>query len=78
MINVEHVVVINRPIEEVFGFIANSENTHLWAGDVKESKLTSEGPVGVGSTHTVVIEFLGIFSTKTFMTTVLMIVLINP
>jgi carbon monoxide dehydrogenase subunit G len=59
MIKIEHSLVINRPLEEVFDFIANPENTHLWAGAVRESKLTSEGPIGVGSTTTVVIEFLG-------------------
>lgn len=59
MAKIEQTVVINRPIEEVFGFIANPENTPLWAGAVRETILTSEGPYGVGSTHTVVIEILG-------------------
>ena len=59
MIKIEQTVVINRPVEEVFEFIANPENLSLWAGAVKESKLISEGPVGVGSTSTNVIELLG-------------------
>ena len=36
MVKVEHSVVINRPVEDVFGFIANPENTPLWAGAVRE------------------------------------------
>ena len=59
MIKIEQTVVINRPVEEVFEVIANPEKLSLWAGAVKESKLTSEGPVGVGSTSTNVIELLG-------------------
>ena len=59
MTNIEQTVLINRPVEEVFGIIANPEKLSLWAGAVKESKLTSEGTVGVGSTSTVVIELLG-------------------
>jgi carbon monoxide dehydrogenase subunit G len=39
--------------------MANPENTPLWAGVVRETKLTSEGPVGVGTTYNVVIELLG-------------------
>ena len=59
MTKIEHSVVINRPVEEVFEFMANPENTPLWAGVVREIKLTSEGPIGVGTTYNVVIELLG-------------------
>ena len=59
MIKIEQTVVINRPIEEVFAFLANPENTPLWAAAVKETKLTSEGPIGVGTTYNLVLEFLG-------------------
>ncbi len=59
MTKLEHSVVINRPIEDVFAFLANPENTPLWAGVVRETKLTSEGPIGVDTTYNVVIELLG-------------------
>jgi uncharacterized membrane protein len=59
MINIENSVVINRRIEDVFAFMANTENLPLWAGVVRETIVTSEGPYGVGSTNTVVLEFLG-------------------
>jgi uncharacterized membrane protein len=59
MIEIEHNVVINRPIEDVYAFMANPENTPLWAVAVKETKLTFEGPIGVGTTYNQVLEFLG-------------------
>ncbi len=59
MIKVEGTVVINRPIEEVFAFLVNPDNTSLWQGAVLESKQTSEGPLGVGAKGQVTSQFLG-------------------
>jgi uncharacterized membrane protein len=59
MIKVETSVVINRPVDEVFEFVANIENLPQWAGPVLEAKQTSEGPVGVGTTQTQVAQLLG-------------------
>ncbi len=59
MIKLEHTVDINRPVEEVFSFITNHENDAQWRAGLVESKRTSEGPVGVGSTGTDVLQFLG-------------------
>jgi uncharacterized protein YndB with AHSA1/START domain len=66
MVRVEKIVVIKRPIEEVFAYVANPENAEQWAGPVTESKQTSEGPVGVGTTSTRVTEFLGRKSENTY------------
>ena len=30
------IVIINRPIEEVFEFTTNSKNTHLWIPSIEE------------------------------------------
>lgn len=59
MVKVEGTVVINRPIEEVFAFLANPDNASQWQGSVLESKQTSEGPVGVGTTGQAASQFLG-------------------
>ena len=59
MVKLEGSVVINRPIEEVFAFLTNPENSSQWQGSVLESKQTSEGPRGVGTTGQVVSQFLG-------------------
>ncbi len=52
-------VVINRPVEEVFAFTANPENDTQWVSGIQESRLTSDGPLGKGSTAVEVIRFLG-------------------
>jgi len=53
-------VQIDRPIDEVFAFVSNPANFPLWAGAlVKESRQTSEGPVGTGTTFTQVNTLMG-------------------
>jgi len=55
----EHSVVINRPIEEVFAFVTDTEKQTEWNGELVESKKTSDDPRGVGTTFTGVVKFLG-------------------
>jgi uncharacterized membrane protein len=52
-------IVINRPIEEVFGFLANLENDIKWRSEWVETKNTSGGAFGVGATFCLTGEFLG-------------------
>ncbi len=59
MATVESSVVINRPVEEVFTYVADPNNIAQWAGPVVEARQTSEGPVGLGTTSTRVTQFLG-------------------
>lgn len=59
MIKMEQSITINRTQEEVFVFIANPENETKWQGDLVESKLTSDGAVGVGSKGRDVRQFMG-------------------
>jgi len=59
MISLEHSVVIGRPVENVFAFVANVENEPLWIGEVMEVEKTSEGPIGLGSTYNNIVQFLG-------------------
>jgi uncharacterized protein YndB with AHSA1/START domain len=41
--------VIERPIEDVFAFVANFENSPRWQSMVRESEKVSQGPVGPGA-----------------------------
>jgi uncharacterized membrane protein len=41
--------MINRPIEEVFGFLANLENDLKWRSEWVDARKTSEGPIGIGT-----------------------------
>jgi uncharacterized protein YndB with AHSA1/START domain len=59
MTKVESSVLIDRPIEEVFAYATDTNNLAQWAGPVVDSKITSEGPVGVGTTSSRTTQFLG-------------------
>ncbi|MFQ5594038.1 MAG: SRPBCC family protein [Anaerolineae bacterium] len=59
MARIEASVVINRPIEEVFAFVTDSEKMSHWMSELVEAKQTSEGPVGVGTTYMAVATPLG-------------------
>jgi len=45
----DDLVTINRPIQDVFNFVADHSNDRLWKPFVTTSKQISAGPVGVGA-----------------------------
>ena len=47
----ENTVVIERPIEEVFGFLSDFENIPKWNYAIVETHKVSQGPVGVGTIY---------------------------
>jgi len=58
--HVEESVVINRPPEEVFDYVANRENLPEWSGVVQEVRSETQGPlVEEGARFTTVAKFLG-------------------
>lgn len=59
MIKMEQSIVINRTQEDVFAFIANPENETQWQADLLESKLTTDGKVGIGSKGRDMRQFMG-------------------
>jgi uncharacterized protein YndB with AHSA1/START domain len=59
MVKVEISEVINRPVEEIFEYISNPENTSQWQSGVLEMEQTSKGPRGVGTTIRESRRFLG-------------------
>ena len=59
MTRFEQSVVINRPSEQVFDFLANPLNDPQWSSASVEMRKTSGGPVGVGATFRQVGRFLG-------------------
>ena len=52
-------LVINKPIEEVFGFLSNLENDIKWRSEWVETRNTSGGALGVGATFCLTGEFHG-------------------
>ena len=49
MLKIESMILINRPIEEVFVVVSNLENSPKWSSAFVEVTKTSEGPIGVGT-----------------------------
>jgi uncharacterized protein YndB with AHSA1/START domain len=56
---IEESVGINRPLEEVFDYVANYENLPEWSGIVLEVQKGTEGQLQEGGRFTVVAKFLG-------------------
>jgi uncharacterized protein YndB with AHSA1/START domain len=44
-------ITIERPLHEVFEFVADPENVPKWNDAIVETRKTSEGPVGIGTTY---------------------------
>ena len=51
--------VINRPVDEVFAFLVDTDKAPDWNPQVTEARKTSDGPLGVGTTFLYVGRFLG-------------------
>ena len=56
---IEHSVEIERPPEEVFSFVADPRNDERWTPAVEETRKTSDGPLGAGTTFESVFRLLG-------------------
>jgi uncharacterized protein YndB with AHSA1/START domain len=52
-------VEIARPIDKVFEYVSNPDNRSQWDGGLVETRRTSEGDLGVGSTSKDVYEMNG-------------------
>lgn len=55
---VETTITINRPVEEVMGYLTKIENLPSWAENIVEAEQTSQGPVGRGTTCRIVSEVM--------------------
>jgi carbon monoxide dehydrogenase subunit G len=62
-------VTVDRPVEEVWEFISNFENTTRWSRGVLEARQTSGGPLGVGSTLRTVVKAFGRRRTADYLVT---------
>ena len=59
MARLEREIVIAAPPERVFAYLAQPARTPEWSPNVQSVRLTSEGPIGVGSTTESVVKALG-------------------
>ena len=49
MLELEHSITINRPVEEVYAFVTNPDNATKWRVGLLEAKKITEGPLAKGS-----------------------------
>ena len=59
MIKVEQSITINRPVAEVFAFVADQANAPRWQSGILEVRRTTEGPIGAGTGYTFVRKLMG-------------------
>jgi uncharacterized membrane protein len=59
MSRIEHEVFFEQPVEDVFRYVGDPEVYPEWQEGFLEAEITSEGPLGVGSTYRAVHEFAG-------------------
>ena len=59
MVAVEKMITINRPVEEVFAYVSDLQNSPLWQKGLLEARRISEGPLGLGTQYSDVRKFKG-------------------
>ncbi len=62
----ETTVVIDRPIEEVFAFLAHGENDPKFSPRVLEIRKTTDGPPGVGTVYASTVKDAGVKTKREF------------
>jgi carbon monoxide dehydrogenase subunit G len=62
----EATAVIDRPIEEVFAFLADGENDPRFSPRVQEIAKTTEGPPGVGTVYSSTVKDAGMTTKREF------------
>ncbi len=59
MIRTRDSIIIDRPAELVFSFLADLNNLPKWQSGVVQSKVISQGPVGVGTKFSEDVKMMG-------------------
>jgi uncharacterized protein YndB with AHSA1/START domain len=62
----EGTVVVDRPIEEVFAFLADGENDPKFSPRVLEMRKTTDGPPGVGTRYASTVKDAGMKTQREF------------
>lgn len=59
MIELEHSVIIKRPVKEVFAFTTDPSNSSRWRVGLLDARQVTEGPMRVGSIIEETVQVLG-------------------
>jgi uncharacterized protein YndB with AHSA1/START domain len=63
MVRIEETTVVARPLGDVFRFVADQENAPRWQKGLVRVTRSTDGPVGVGTTHTFERKMMGRLAT---------------
>ncbi len=69
MLKVEQSILIKKPVEQVWNFLTDFQNTPKWDIGVSETRQTSQGPAGLGTTFQNIGPFLGRESVREYKVT---------
>lgn len=69
MIKLELKITINKPVDQVWDYLTDFRNTPKWDIGVLETRQTSQGPAGLGTTFQNIGPFLGRNSVREFKVT---------
>jgi uncharacterized protein YndB with AHSA1/START domain len=59
-------VVVDKPIEQVFGFLVDGENDKKFSARVLEIRKKTDGPIGVGTVYVSTVKDAGIKTEREF------------
>ncbi|MDJ0355707.1 SRPBCC family protein [Paenarthrobacter sp. PH39-S1] len=65
MVHIEESTVLNLPVGDVFAFVADQNNAPAWQKGLLRVQKTTEGPIGVGTTHVFERKLMGRKTTAT-------------
>ena len=60
MVTNEKVITINRPVDEVFAYVSDAENSPQWQKALVETRRITDGALGVGTQYSGVRQFMGL------------------
>ena len=69
MLTIERSILIDRPLTQVWAFLTDLKNTPQWDVGVSETRVTSDGPPGLGTIFENVGMFLGRYSVREYKVT---------
>jgi hypothetical protein len=59
MVTNEKVIIINRPIQEVFAYVSEAGNGPQWQSALVETRRLTGGPLGIGTQYAGLRKFMG-------------------
>jgi uncharacterized protein YndB with AHSA1/START domain len=59
MSTISYDITINKPVDQVFGYLIDAANHKTWQAGILDVKVTPDGPVGIGSVYHYTTQVMG-------------------